>query len=142
VRLLSDSSDSADGDAGGSLAFPSIEAPRSSNNSRAPLARSGTAYSANGLGRVLSVPAMSFARRAENGHEQEDEKDTQSLQSVTVRGGSVKESMQEKEEARKSFNLSGRNMWRDADDADEDAGADSESEYASSEADVGVDGRV
>ncbi|KAJ6452245.1 hypothetical protein C8R45DRAFT_1223575 [Mycena sanguinolenta] len=32
-------------------------------NSRSPLARTGTLYSANGVGRVLSVPAMSFARR-------------------------------------------------------------------------------
>ncbi|KAF7361138.1 hypothetical protein MSAN_01145600 [Mycena sanguinolenta] len=32
-------------------------------NSRSPLARTGTLYSANGVGRVLSVPAMSFARQ-------------------------------------------------------------------------------
>ncbi|KAJ7243913.1 hypothetical protein B0H12DRAFT_1129992 [Mycena haematopus] len=40
-------------------------------NSLSPLTRGGAAYSSNGVGRVLSVPAMSFARQKENDKEAE-----------------------------------------------------------------------
>ncbi|KAF7334463.1 hypothetical protein MVEN_02275800 [Mycena venus] len=99
-------SDSADASA--SISFPAGSAfPRASvastMNSKAPFAHNGTVYSANGLGRVLSVPAMSFARR----------EDAQSVHEKTVQEKRPRNSVER--------------QWR------EDEDEDSESEYPSDE---------
>ncbi|KAJ7320785.1 hypothetical protein DFH08DRAFT_387258 [Mycena albidolilacea] len=85
---------------------PNGTAPRASAastmHSRAPLTRSSTVYSTNGVGRVLSVPAMSFARR-------EDAQSEKSAHEKRPRNSVERE-------------------WRDGADADSDSEYESEGE--------------
>ncbi|KAF8125911.1 hypothetical protein K438DRAFT_1992289 [Mycena galopus ATCC 62051] len=85
------------------VSFPS--ASMATANSRSPLTRTATVYSTTGLGRVLSVPAMSFARQ-ENAQ------------------GAPEKNAQEK-----LPRSSVERQWRDGEDADSESEYESENEY-------------